>query len=261
MSDNDWNRRLETLIEEAQKKAHILGPEVANGAEMDRCKYVWENFYQKVYNDRLKGKLCENKNGCKMVFEINPVGHLEWVSGDVTFNFAKEKKRNKKYEEYKKIIESDKSLKQNDKRGMLDKLNNCLKMNYSYENFTLMVVTGNIQAVKGNLDRPDFFLYVLNTFVEKRNCMENPMEHPMFKRAQDNGIYLYNWLSKIDVYQYCQNFWLLRNVNHGFIDIIDRMNENGEKEIEKSNDVDAYMNLAIEFWEERQRIIKELLQE
>ena len=90
--------------------------------------------------------------------------------------------------------------------------------------------------------------------------MENPMKHPMFKKAQDNGIYLYNWLSKIDVYQYCQNFWLLRNVNHGFIDIIDRMKKNGKKEkIEKSNDVDAYMNLAIEFWEERQKIIEKLL--
>ncbi len=252
--------RIEELAKKAKDESHIITAEDVDeeAVHWDRCKKVWESYYEKMYKDclELNDERLYNLNRLKGYARRIRISEdcTEIVSGDVTFNFGKEKQRNLKYERYKAIIMesgSDATV----KAYMLRKLDSCSEMNYSFENLTLMVTTGGLNLVKnnqgGNLDRPDAYIALLQKYFNpaEDDAEKKEYRHKVFSRSRNNEAYLHRWLKELElggIKAYCQLFWAIDDE-----DFLKEMCELGKREIKSAYDVNDYMNLAIDFWEMR----------
>jgi hypothetical protein len=183
--------------------------------------------------------------------------HVFRLGGDTDWNFKKVEKKevnsnktcsnSNKYQYFKNIIGE----------GELSKeLEKCYKMHHSLLNFSIMPATGNMQKVKfkgyndEKLDSFDSFISIIDDYYNNKNDIllygngkNSPNVEPLKK-----------YLSKFEnVYDYAKNHYLIDD--KGFID---KLNESGKKPIRDFSDVQRYMKLATEYWDQKESIVKNL---
>lgn len=227
----------------------------------DRINYVYEEFYIPCYSNMgfwKNSDLMTRKTG---VFNyVGPNDFKIEITGDASFSFKKgipnNKKHCQKYEYFKELIMMEDNFSEEEKNIYLDELDYCNKMFYSFHNFALMPKNGSLNIFKGlskymkdkshNLDRLDKFLYFLDEYYNNR---DKGIENTIFSSSNVKVLKerLNTLLSSFDsVYDYCEVFYLINDK-----EFIDRLIENGKKDIKTGEDVVAYMELAKEFWNKR----------
>lgn len=168
------------------------------------------------------------------------------IAGDCAFNF-----NDKKLMGFWEILGLD------EKESMKSLLLLCCFMHHSVFNFTLMPRTGGLNDVKGvkicdtqGFDRLDAFLFRLNDFYNSRN-----LEHNILSVASDeNKKALYSFLaSEVGNFEnYCNLFYHISSKETKDSEgknLYDKLLENGKKEINNSDSLLQYIELAVEFWE------------
>lgn len=163
------------------------------------------------------------------------------VNGDVNFNFGYDSHK------YFRSIVRNSNLSDNEKQNTYDLLNCCALHNYEPINFSLMPVTGNLQAAKqkfGN-DRFDTFIYTLDLFYnggELLLCQGGNM-------AIENRRILRDTLKSFNgVYDFCEKLCFIQNR-----DLVNKLIQSGKKPILEIDRVNEYIDLALLVWAERSR--------
>lgn len=157
------------------------------------------------------------------------------MSGDTDFNFGSNKKRNQKYEKFKKLLEDDLLI--NDSKCYLSKLEECNNRNYKLENFSFMPMTGSLQLIKQNCDndRLDVFIYTLNKYYET-GILDHARKRN--KDALETYLKLFD-----DIYDYCSKIYMINSK-----DFVDKIILQGNEPINCAARVVEYIELAEEFW-------------
>jgi len=162
------------------------------------------------------------------------------VNGDVSFNFGYDSHK------YFRSIVRNSNLSDNEKQNTYKRLNCCALHNYEPINFSLMPVTGNLQAAKqkfGN-DRFDTFIYTLDLFY-------NGGELPLCQGgniAVENRSILRDTLNSFDdVYDFCEKLCFIQNEDS----LVDKLIQSGKKPILEIDRVNEYIDLALLVWAER----------
>jgi hypothetical protein len=187
------------------------------------------------------------------------------IAGETDINFKKDRS-NQKYAYYKKLIEKS-EFSNEDKEKHLCKLAWCERRFHSLENFSLMLVPGELNNVKGNSrDRMDRFIWLLNGYFEKRernkdNSGYDKYGHKLFSKAKGKNYkkeyqetcleVIYEYLSLFeDVYDYCGQIYKMDAA------AVKRFLASGEKERFKTGrDVVEYMQLAEDYWKNKHNFI------
>ena len=163
------------------------------------------------------------------------------VNGDVNFNFGYDSHK------YFRSIVRKSNLSDSEKQNTYKRLNCCALHNYEPINFSLMPVTGNLQAVKqkfGN-DRFDTFIYTLDLFYkgdELLLCQGGSI-------AIENRRILRDTLKSFNgVYDFCEKLCFIQNKN-----LVNKLIQSGKKPILEIDRVNEYIDLAILVWAERSR--------
>lgn len=237
----------------------------------DRCDYSWKNLYKPVYSSM---EFWKNTDFSK----VSNSGYIFYnntecsISGDVFFNFKKgiKTKKYQKYEYFEELLRRDFS---GDRLiESLKKLDYCNQMFHSFHNFVLLPVPAGLNNFKGTssfieenfhfLDRPDKLLYLMNQYFKERNednCIFSSAAGRKSKKysAEENTIILKktlkDFLDTFDTFDdFCKNLFLIEDK-----EFIKKLVENGKKDILTGEDVENYMDLAIEFWNLRHKIISE----
>lgn len=188
------------------------------------------------------------------------------IAGETDINFKKDS-GNKKYAYYKGLIEKSREFTDKEKEKYLCKLAWCEKRFHSLENFSLMLVPGELNNVKGNSrDRMDRFIWLLNDYFEERegnkdNSGYDKYGHKLFSKAKGKNykeeyqktclevIYEYLLLFE-NVYDYCKKIYKMDK------EAVGRFLESGEKEDFKTGeDVVEYMQLAEDYWKNKHNFI------
>lgn len=153
------------------------------------------------------------------------------LGGDCDFNFNE-----KQYRPFKTII--------GDNQKAIEQLNRCEKMHHTLLNFSLIQAMGNMQGFKGSneYDRCDTFIYELDRY------FKGDSDNILSKSTAPNRPDLINYLEHFkNIYEYCKEIYFIES--HEFVD---RIIKNGERPIRDCDDVVRYMNLAEEFWAEKE---------
>lgn len=175
------------------------------------------------------------------------------LAGDCVFNFKKEMKDNK----------------------LMLKWEFCSRMHHSPYNFSLMPVQGNMNSSKANLDRTDRLLFAIQKFYENKKNYSNDLVEEYKNNTKnvkdikeeisnlqekgykimrsrwnsENEIWLYDFLCKIgNVENYAKIFYHLDSDNPIDKMLLETMLESGKHLVESAEDVENYMDLAIEYW-------------
>lgn len=170
------------------------------------------------------------------------------MSGDTDFNFGKDKKSKKKYEQFKELLQRD--YKGNELDDYLSKLDQCCNRYHEMENFSFMPITGGLQLVKGacQYDRLDMFVHRLNTYYETKG-----KDKFILSRARAcNREALETYLKLFDsIYDYCSKIYMINSK-----DLVDKIIAQGEESIDSGTGVVRYMKLAEEFWDNKKQTLK-----
>lgn len=240
--------------------------------DKDRCSYTWENLYKLYYARRpFWEKTDFDKYKHKSKFQVMYAGCNCYISGDTLFNFKSEidgaKKGYGKYEKYKKILENAKEFDEVQKEWYLYMLKFCNKMNYTLHNFGLMSVTGGLQRFKGNVggkwDRMDSFVYWIDRYF-KDNPASNMFTYiiPNWKKYKTNeekvmaksairaDLEIFLEMFDKDIYAYCREMYLITDSAY-----VEKLIESGKQDIKCGKDVVRYMELAIEYWIMKDKIL------
>lgn len=237
----------------------------------DACELVWSKYYTKIYKctnwlfwNLLEDKLYLNGNRFYVLIngEYNQIQFNNFrISGDTDFNFSK-----RKCEQFSKLIETDKALTVDMRENFMEKLRQCNSRYHTYENFSFMPITGHLQLKKRDCggDRFDEFLYELSQYYENgRNANDTIFRRAnwMGSKGQFNESFeLKNYLDLfIDgIYDYCKEVYLIKD--RKFIKRIvasgeaHKKNKNNKIKMD-TNDLNIYMDLAIDYWDMRKKII------
>lgn len=176
------------------------------------------------------------------------------MSGDTDFNFSK-----RKCEQFSKLIKDDKDLTEDIRENYMEKLRQCNARYHTYENFSFMPITGHLQLKKRDCggDRFDEFLYELFQYYENGSRKNDTIflrakwvrSNKQFDETDELKKYLD--LFEEDIYVYCKEVYLIKDAK-----FVDRIIRSGEEHREKKGnkikmdvkDLDAYMNLANDYW-------------
>lgn len=239
----------------------------------DACQQVWKWYYKKIYTKKnwsfwrlLEDKLYSNGNRFYALIngEYNQTKFNDFrMSGDTDFNFSK-----RKCEQFSKLIDNDKGLTVDIRRNYMKKLRQCNARYHTYENFSFMPITGHLQLKKRDCggDRFDEFLYELSQYYKNGSNRDDTI----FRRANWMGSkgqfnetgelknYLDLFKGNEGIYDYCKEVYLIQDSE--FIKKIiycgeDHRRKKNNKIKMDAKDLDAYMNLAIEYWDMRKGII------
>lgn len=174
------------------------------------------------------------------------------LAGDTDFNFKEDTsvEKTSKYEKFKKLLEQE-----NIDSKEFGKLELCKRNHHTLVNFSLMPRTGGMNSFKGTFkgenenfcfDRFDSFVYNLNNFY----CKSDPLII-----SRPNGKYLEKFLSAFEnIYDYCRVFYFIDDR-----DFVDRIIKEGQQPISNGEDVIRYMNLAIDYWNIKEKYFLEHL--
>ncbi len=170
------------------------------------------------------------------------------LSGDTDFNFGKNKKSKKKYEQFEELLRKD--YQGNEVDVHLNELEKCHNRYHKQENFSLMPVTGGMQLVKGacQYDRLDKFIYKLSEYYRT-----NGKDKFILSRARSfNREALETYLELFDsIYNYCSKIYMINNTN-----FVNKMISQGNEDINSGSHVVRYMKLAEEFWDYKTKALK-----
>lgn len=173
------------------------------------------------------------------------------IAGETDFNFKKDR-RNQKYEYYRKLIKNE------------EKLNWCERRFHSLENFSLMLVPGEMNNIKGRRrDRIDKFIYILKGYFDKREEHNSDKYwHDIFSKVKGRNYknkeyqeicleVLYEYLALFKgIDDYCERIYKMDE------DMVGRFLELGEKEdFKEGKDVEEFMQLAEDYWRKKHDII------
>ena len=259
----------------------MLDEKLFENSDPDSSLYAWNNVYKKIYteNDWNFWKVFDLKNLKKennrlLAVNIESLEYPqfnEWIGeikigGETDFNFKSGCKTNQKYEYYCKLIVDEETFTKEEKDLYLKKLNEYRdNKHHSLENFSLMLVTGSLNNVKGSLaqDRIDKFIYILNDYFLLRNIKE--FEHIIFSKAiaknkdevtkRNNTLklkrILYEYLNLFaDIYDYCFKIYKITDKK-----LVDDLIESGKNPIKDGKDVVRYMELAERYWDMKKKLI------
>lgn len=195
-------------------------------------------------------------------------GGILRIAGETDINFKKDR-GNQKYAYYKKLIESKEKNKfsDEDREKYLCKLDWCERRFHSLENFSLMLIPGELNNVKGNShDRMDKFIWLLDEYFKEREQNKNNSDydkygHKLFSRAKGKNYkeeyqktcleVIYEYLLLFDdIYDYCDKIYKIDKA------MVNRFLESGENEDFKTGeDVVNYMQLAEDYWKNKHNFI------
>lgn len=227
----------------------------------DTCNCVWE-MYKIIYNDyidvkdgkNIKISECFNmkrdskKEGRKYAPITEDQGKKAFdikedinLSGDVIFNFS-----NKFYKSCEYYIENGSIYKEKYKE-LLEK---CKKMNHSFENCAVLLSEGNLQQAKKGIgnDRGDTFIWALDEYYNRKS--EMILNHGLGQLG-DNLRKFLDYFG--NVYKYCEVFYNIKDKdNH----LISDLKNFGQVALNSVENVEKYIDLALEFWKERAKYMK-----
>lgn len=226
--------------------------------------------YAKRSNEWDYKQLCSTKSSAKNFSAEKAEKWGEWadrgilrIAGETDINFKKDS-GNKKYAYYKQRIEKSK-FSCEEKEKHLCKLAWCERRFHSLENFSLMLVPGELNNVKGySRDRMDRFIWLLKGYFDERdhnkdNSVYDQFEHKLFSKAKGNNYkgdktcqeVIYEYLSLFsDVYEYCKIIYKMDK------EMVERFLESGEKaDFKAGEDVVEYMQLAEDYWKSKHKFI------
>lgn len=163
------------------------------------------------------------------------------MSGDTDFNFGKDKKAKKKYEQFETLLRRD--YQGNELDVYLDELKRCYARYHKPENFSFMPMTGGLQLVKGacQYDRLDMFVYRLSEYyITKGN------DKSVLNRARPNNREALETYLKLFycIYDYCAKIYMIYDK-----EFVDKIISQGKEPIDSGSSVVRYMKLAEEFWD------------
>lgn len=248
--------------------------------DADSSPKAWE-YYEYVYKDRIKfDKRDLKRSNSRLVlnrYEIlgKNISNMLVLGGDCFFNF-----NDIKINLFKKLI-----LEENeDTRKIILKLEECNKKHHTFLNMNLMPVTGGLNNSKQSVyfnnagyafagvggsgakyDRGDTFIYLLSeTFdyiKDKKNKSLSILEagkylsNSIFKWSlqTQNFECLFRFLNSFtDVYEYCEILYMIDKTE------VDVLIKNGKQPISDVNDVERYIETAINYWEIKKKIFEEI---
>lgn len=163
------------------------------------------------------------------------------LGGETDFNFNE-----KKFPVLMQILERGKA-----RHKDFEKLQFCKRNYHSVVNFSLMPATGAMGNFKGSeeFDRLDCFICSLNEFYASGNYQI------LSEGKGDNKEYLLNYLNLFnDIYDYCRKIYFIDER-----DFVDRIITDGQKPLESREDVVRYMNLAIDYWNRKEKYFKKMV--
>lgn len=265
-----WNSEEVKKLQENYIK-YLVTEERLDGEDIDkdRCSYAWKNLYKEHYENReFWKKTCFNYNNVenKRKYEIFFGESSCRISGDLLFNFKSEKDgakgKGKKYEHYESLIKNESDFDEEKKDLYLEILEFCNQMNYTLHNFGLMPVDGNLQIFKENvcnMDRVDMFIYWIDSYFTRKDdklfsrimsTYRDEEQRKNDKNEKKKTLELF--LAKFqNVYNYCKEMYLISE------DFVERLLDSGKEEIKCGKDVVRYMELAIEYWILKDKILNE----
>ena len=170
------------------------------------------------------------------------------MSGDTDFNFGKDKKSKKKYEQFKELLRRD--YERDELNAYLDELDKCYDTYHKVENFSFMPMTGGLQLVKGSCqyDRLDMFVYRLSRYYET----EGKDKFVLSRARTSNRKALDKYLKLFDsIYDYCAKIYMINNK-----ELVKKIIAQGEESIDSGASVVRYMKLAEEFWNNKKQMLK-----
>lgn len=165
-------------------------------------------------------------------------------------------------EHYENLIKNDSDFDEEKKDLYLEILEFCNQMNYTLHNFGLMPVDGNLQIFKENvcnMDRVDMFIYWIDSYFTRKDdklfsrimsTYRDEEQRKNDKNEKKKTLELF--LAKFqNVYNYCKEMYLISE------DFVERLLDSGKEEIKCGKDVVRYMELAIEYWILKDKILNE----
>lgn len=237
--------------------------------EYDSSNNAWE-YYKKVYNETHWSLIKEfdtenlyctkNKNIIRYHAHIKSdskyvekLGAKFSLSGDCAFNF-----NSKKISKFVALIENNVDCKQSIE--IKKKLQQCKDFHHSLNNLTLLPTTGSLNNFKGTYrfqkndtaslyinyssqayDRLDTFLACLEDYYNKKSCLV------LSRSSEINRPYLINFLKSFeDIYEYCNIMCFIKDKA-----FVDELKNNGRKPIINIEDLDRYMRLALNYWQNK----------
>ncbi|MBD5506986.1 MAG: hypothetical protein HDR05_02735 [Lachnospiraceae bacterium] len=182
------------------------------------------------------------------------------IAGETDFNFSKGKgcltKNTQKYEHYRELIEN---------KSESEKLDWCEKRTHSLENFSLMLVPGEMNNIKGRgRDRIDKFIYILDGyFTEREEHKDDKYWHDIFSKAKGKNYkaeyqaicleVIYEYLALFsNIEDYCEKIYKMDSkMVRDLIELWEKISKMGEG----LEDVENYMKLAEGYWQKKHDLI------
>ena len=216
-----------------------------NNIEYDVKEESWQ-LYSCLYKDAI-GKIDFNKDvknnnrrSIETSFTHNGKSVRLNMSGETDFNFSEKKvfglscSRIEHYEKYLNKLPN--------KEKYLEQLERCKKKHHSQQNISLMPQTGNFQGVKKHIgnDRLDTFVWALNEYYLRNNYL-------LFNFSSfDNLPIIKQYLDIFGgVNDYCKSIYFIEEK------LVTDLIVSGKKPIDSPERVIEYMNLAEEFWKQK----------
>lgn len=208
----------------------------------DRVDRKWFNYVNKPltnisdYNRLFvlqKGTKTKTVENTEFIMATNRLG------GDCDFNFNE-----KKYKAFRDLIKNDATSPESNKRETYKKLEHCRDMHHTLLNFSLIQAIGNLQKFKGSnrFDRLDTFIYELDKYYRG---ISNAILH---FSSPNNEPALISFLNDFkDIYEYCATFYFISDKQ-----FIDEIIKQGSMPITNTIELIRYMNLAEEFWDNKE---------
>lgn len=177
------------------------------------------------------------------------------LSGDTEFNFNENKE---KYLRKKNMSVENKKL-----------LEECSSKHHTLLNMSLLPTTGSLNVLKSRLsvpndgviiyssnhtpeclDRQDTFISALNDYFNNR---KNEL---ILSKSGKNREPLINYLNEFsNIYDYCNKVLFIKDKS-----LVNLLIENGAKPINTESDVLNYINIAQQYWEEKEKNILSLFE-
>ena len=199
----------------------------------------WKNYINSPFNNSKRyNRLFALSNNTKTECENSKeyCGASSRLGGECDFNF-----NDKKQTLFKAIICGDKAAE--------EKLEKCSKNHHTLINFSLMQGMGNMQSVKGcnKYDRLDVFVYQLSLYF--LGISSNIMNCS----SDENRGALISYLNSFEnIYDYMNKVYFIKKET-----FINKIIEQGQLPINTCDDVVRYMDLANEFWSEKEDYFKQ----
>ena len=244
--------------------------------EPDSSPVAWDHF-KTYYKDVCFSEKVQIKHS-RLTSNAFVNGIAYEIAGDCSFNF-----NCKKVCSLKSIINDDLDISDDDKKQLNELLEKCNEKHHTLLNFDLMPVTGGMNTIKGNLkykaekilihdvgrvpnngllDRLDTFICFLDesyksldSFIKSKNmdlrAIGEFFSNSVFtiSMKSENFTILYDLLKEYgDIYEYCKSFYTIHDSK-----FVEKLIENGKKPMKTAKDVENYMNLANEFWKEKEK--------